>query len=123
MPCLRQGRGMKTSHASLGLLLAALVCSPICSSAADLTLSAEPSTYLFDAPQAAPTASGQALSNQAKWARLDEDDTTHRFRGSPTLMNDKVVAVLENAQLALYSRQTEGYKLCARLQPVCEGRA
>src|SRR5262249_34143370 len=38
--------------------------------------------------------------------------------------NDKVVALLEpdSPALSVYSRQTQGTKLCARLQPICENR-
>jgi hypothetical protein len=92
---------------------------------AETALAMEPSTFLCDAP--AIPASGRPESwftNQAKWSKLEEDQTKHRFRGTPVLMNDKMVAVLEkNAPvLALYSRPGRGMKLCARLQPLCDGR-
>lgn len=84
----------------------------------------DPSTYLYDmAPASAlplaeqwrPTASGEPS--------LDEDDTAHRFRGSPVLVNDRIVAVLRpgTAELDVYCRTAQGVRHCARLQPVCDG--
>jgi hypothetical protein len=87
---------------------------------------AEPSTFLADAPDG-PTGekSAEWLAQMKGWSRLDEDDKAHAFKGTPVFFNDKVVAVFEgsSAGLAVYSRQTEGAKLCARLQPICDGRA
>src|ERR1051325_8997794 len=87
---------------------------------------AEPSTYLCDAPDSPVSAlAGEWLSRMNGWSRLEEDDKTHAFRGQPVFMNDKIVAVLEGDSpvLAVYSRQTQGSKLCARLQPICDGRS
>ncbi|MFI5381783.1 MAG: hypothetical protein ACHRHE_21000 [Tepidisphaerales bacterium] len=86
----------------------------------------EPATYLCDAPDApADALAGQWLSRAGGWSRLEEDDKTHTFRGRPVFMNDKIVAVLEadTPAISVYSRQTQGAKLCARLQPVCDGSA
>ena len=111
---------------AFGLVMAASLSNPGVSGCADVAPPAEPSTYLFDAPDV-PAAESAApwFSNQAKWSRLEEDDTAHPFRGSPVFMNDKIVAVLEREapRIAFYSRQAPGMKLCALLQPVCEGRA
>jgi hypothetical protein len=112
--------------AFLGLMMAASIKSPFFSFAAAPAPPAEPSTYLFDAPKG--PAAGMAepwLLNQAKWSRLAEDDTAHRFQGCSVFMNDRIVAVLakDAAVLEVYSRQVQGTKLCARLQPICDGRA
>jgi hypothetical protein len=83
---------------------------------------AEPFTYLYDAPQASSVPlSAQRLAEKEGWSELQEDDTTHRFEGCAVFLNDKIVAVLRNdvPDVDVYSRQTEGLKLCARLQPVC----
>jgi len=87
---------------------------------------AEPSTHLFDAPDAPAGSLAESwLAHQSEWSGLPEDDTTHQFRGSPVFLNDKIVAVLakESPLLEVYSRQTQRTKLCARLQPGCEGHA
>jgi hypothetical protein len=51
---------------------------------------------------------------------VKENDTTHRIKGCAVFLNDKVVAVLQKdtPDVDLYSRQTQGLKLCARLGPV-----
>src|SRR5689334_8180950 len=86
---------------------------------------ADPSTYLCDT-QDAPAAAGAAewLSRFSARTRLDEDDKSHVFKHRTVFMNDKVLAVLDDtsANLSVYSRQTEGVKLCATLQPICEGQ-
>ncbi len=84
----------------------------------------EPFTILFDAPTASVVPlSEPALSKKDGWVRLAEDDTTHRFEGCAVMMNDKIVAVAhkETPDLDVYSRQPRGLKLCARLQPICDG--
>ncbi len=81
--------------------------------------------YLYDAPEASPVPlSAQRLAEKAGWSELEEDDTTHRFEGCAVLLNDKIVAVLRKGspEVDVYSRQTGGLKLCARLQPVCDDR-
>jgi hypothetical protein len=85
----------------------------------------EPSTYLADAPDSPKSAQAGEWVAGKNWVRLEEDDKTHAFKGEPVFFNDKVVAVFEgeSAGIAVYSRQTEGGKLCARLQPICDGRA
>jgi hypothetical protein len=86
----------------------------------------EPFTSLYDIPEgSAETLSAQRLSERSGWSKLKEDDTTHRFGGCAVFMNDKVVAVLrkKTAAVDLYSRQVQGLKLCARLEPVCDGGA
>lgn len=85
----------------------------------------EPSTYLADAPDSPKSAQAGDWVAGKNWVRLEEDDKTHVFKGAPVFFNDKVVAVFEgdSADVAVYSRQTEGNRLCARLQPVCEGKA
>ena len=57
---------------------------------------------------------GEWLAAMKGWSHLEEDDRTHSFAGNPVFMNDKVVAVLEgdSAGIAVYSRETEGTKLC-----------
>ena len=61
------------------------------------------------------------LSKKAGWSKLEEDDTEHRFAGRALFTNDQIVAVLaaDTADLDVYSRRTQGLKLCARLQPLC----
>ena len=111
---------------AFGLVIAASISRSFCSLGAAQALPPEPSTYLFDAPDVPVAALAEAwLSHQARWSRLEEDDTAHRFRGRAVLLNDKIVAVLakDSPLLELYSRQTPGTKLCARLQPICDGRA
>jgi len=103
--------------------LALLACAVTSTAKA---LPAEPSSFLCDSPDAPATAAaGQWLEKLEASSRLVEDDKSHSFSGRPVLMNDKIVAVLEKDSpgIAVYSRQTEGTKLCARLQPVCDGRA
>jgi hypothetical protein len=82
---------------------------------------AEPFTCVYDAP--AETAAGlseKTLSRKTGWLPVKPGDTTHRFRGCTVFMNDKIVAVLhgDSGDVDLYSRQTQGLKRCARLQPV-----
>jgi hypothetical protein len=86
----------------------------------------EPSTYLCDSPDAPVAAKADEwLAPMKGWSRLEEDDKAHAFHGQPVFMNDKVVAVLEpgSPAISIYSRQTQGTKLCARLEPICDNRA
>jgi len=81
----------------------------------------EPFTQLYDAPAAAAAAlSEKALSQKSGWLPVRENDTTHRIKGCAVFMNDKIVAVLQKdtPDVDLYSRQAQGLKLCARLEPV-----
>jgi len=80
----------------------------------------EPFTILYDAPTRAATLSDKALSEKTNWVAVEEGDTSHCFTGCAVFMNDKIAAVLgrNTAEVALYSRQTGGLKLCARLQPI-----
>ena len=89
------------------------------SAGAEPAPAAVPLAYLCDGP-AAP-----ASPPERGWTRLEEDDRGHRFAACPMLTNDKIVAVLKPgaAAIDLYWRQTQGLKLCARLQPVCGGSA
>lgn len=115
-----------TRATAFSLVMAAAISGSFSSSRAEPVAPAEPSTYLFDAAEApAGRLAEPWLSNRGKWVNLEEDDTTHRFQGSPVCINDKLVVVLEQnvPVVALYSRQTQGTKLCARLQPICEGSA
>ncbi len=103
------------------LSLAAVVTACWC---AVPTSAAEPFTYLYDAPQASSGATMEEwLSRKSGWSKLEEDDTAHRFAGCAVFVNDQIVAVLSQdaADVEVYSRRTQGLKLCARLQPVCEG--
>jgi hypothetical protein len=87
---------------------------------------AAPFARIYDAPgEAIAALSAKALSQKSGWLLLKEDDTTHRFSGCPVFLNDKVVAVLDkdSADVSLYSRQTQGLKLCARLQPLASDGA
>jgi hypothetical protein len=107
----------------LGLIAAIGVARP---AKAEPALPEGPSTFLSDAPDApAGELAGTWVAGMKGWSRLEEDDKGHVFGGVPVLMNDKIVAVLEagSPALAVYSRQTEGTKLCARLEPICDGRA
>lgn len=111
---------------SVLLLTLVAACGTAFPAGAQAAPAVEPSTYLCDAPDApADTLAGQWLSRASGWSRLEEDDKTHSFRGRPVFMNDKIVAVMEadTPTIAVYSRQTQGAKLRARLQPVCEGVA
>ena len=86
----------------------------------------EPFTYLYDVSEvSANRLSEQGMLQASGWTGLEEDDTSHRFAGCAVLVNDKVVAVLRKdaSELELYSRQTTGVKLCARLQPISGERA
>jgi len=107
-------------------LAAVLACGGTLSLGGEPASPPEPFTYLYDAPEE-PGASlaEQWLSKKSGWSKLEEDDTTHRFERCAVLVNDKIVAVLhkEAASVDVYSRQTQGMKLCARLQPVCDGSA
>jgi hypothetical protein len=82
---------------------------------------ADPSARLYDVPpKVAAALSDEALSRRSAWLPVKENDTTHRFKGCPVFLNDKIVAVLREGtpDVDLYSRQTRGLKLCARLQPL-----
>ena len=82
---------------------------------------AEPFTRLYDAPAETVAAlSEKGLAEKQGWAAVREGDTDHRFQGAAVFMNDKIVAVLRGdaSDVDLYSRQTEGLKRCARLQPL-----
>ncbi|MCX6904697.1 MAG: hypothetical protein NTW03_14690 [Verrucomicrobia bacterium] len=110
---------------TFGTVVAALISSSPCGLGAVPGPPADLSTYLFDAPDVPAAVLAEPwLANQTEWAGLAEDDTAHRFRGNPVFVNDKIVAVLaqDSPIVELYSRQTQGAKLCARLQPICEGR-
>lgn len=102
-----------------------LLCGGESSRGAEPAAPAEPFTCLFDAPEAAAgRLLEQGLAAKNGWVQLPEDDTTHRFAGCAVFINDKLVAVLRKAatDVELYSRQNQGLKLCARLQPVCDNR-
>jgi len=105
---------------------AVVLCADAAVSCAEPASAAEPFTYLYDASQAPSVPlSEPSLAKKDGWSRLEEGDTAHRFKGCAVMMNDKIIAVLhtESPQVDVYSRQTRGLKLCARLQPVCGGRA
>ncbi len=107
-------------------LAAALACGGAVASGAEPVPAAGPQTYLYDAPQAsAVPLSEQQMSNRNGWTRLEEDDTAHVFAGCAVLASDKIAAVLDRktCSLDVYSRQTQAVKLCARLQPICDGGA
>jgi hypothetical protein len=100
-----------------------LLCSAAAGMAAELP--AEPSTFLYEIPgSAAASISESGLSSKSGWTLLEEDDITHALQGTAVVLNDKIVAVLRPGQteLEVYSRQTDGVRLCARLQPVCQGK-
>jgi hypothetical protein len=85
----------------------------------------DPLVYLFDGPEiSAASLSEQGLAKLRDAGSLEEDDCTHRFTACPVLINDKLVAVLrkDSPELAIYSRQSSEVKLCATLQPVCDGK-
>lgn len=101
--------------------VAALACVGMVSLHKEPALAVEPFTYVYDAPAEALAAlSDKTLSQKRNWVAVKEDDTAHRFTGAAVFMNDKIVAVLDRdtADVALYSRQTQGLKLCGRLQPI-----
>ena len=85
-----------------------------------------PDVSLYDAPAAvAEPLTEAAFAARDGWSQVAEDDTTRKFQGCAVLANDKVAAVLspDAPDIAVYSRQIPGLKLCARLQPLCAGRA
>jgi len=115
----------KVLERALGLA-AVLACGPGLSFGAEPAAAADPAAYLYDAPKApTPPLAEQWLSGSSGWSKLEEDDTSHRFAGCAVLLNDKIVAVLaqDAPRLDVYSRQTQGVKLCAQLRPVCDGGA
>ena len=117
---------VKQSYPILPLCLAlALAAAGRCPcGGAEPSPAADPLVYLFDAPEtAAMPLPEQGLAKPQGSTLLDEDDRGHRFNGCPVLMNDKIVAVLRKdaAELDVYSRQFSGVKLCATLQPICDG--
>ena len=107
-------------------LLAALVCGGAACLCAEPISAMEPFTYVWDAPEASSVPRSKTwLPKKDGWSRLAENDTTHRFQGCAVLMNDRIVAVLRNdtPDVDVYSRQAQGLKHCARLQPICGGGA
>jgi hypothetical protein len=109
---------------AIGWLSATLVIGLFISLCAAPAPPTDPATFLLDAPPPSTSPTDVWLANPSGWLKLEEDDTKHRFAGRAVLMNDKIVAVLANDSplLELYSRQPQGSKLRARLQPVCSGR-
>jgi hypothetical protein len=108
------------------VVLAVLLWQMARTVAAEPSLPPDPSTYLIDAQSTPSSAQAeQWLSAMKSSSHLEEDDKAHVFGGQPVFMNDKVVAVLEadSPAISVYSRQTQGAKLCARLQPICDNRA
>ena len=109
------------------LLLALIAgCGSALTASAQPAAPAEPATYLCDSPDAPAAALAEPwISHLVGSVRLEEDDKSHSFRGRTVLMNDKIVAVLvaDSPALAVYSRQTQGSKLVARLQPICDDHA
>ena len=94
--------------------------------AAEPVRAVDPLVYLFDAPEASVSSLSDAgLAKLQKSTALEEDDRSHRFEGCPVLMNDKIVAVVRKvaSRVDVYARQSSGLKLCATLQPICEGGA
>lgn len=90
---------------------------------ADSVSPASPFTRIYDVPAekvAALSDKDKTLLKPGGWRAIEEDDTTHRFKGCAVFMNDKIVAVLgkDSPGVDLYSRQGQGVKLCGRLQPV-----
>ena len=105
-------------------LAAVLACGGALSLGGEPASPREPFTCLYDAPEEpAASLAEQWLAKKSGWTQLAEDDTTHRFERYSVLLNDKIVAVLhkDGPGVDLYSRQTQGMKLCARLRPVCDG--
>ncbi|HUS93301.1 MAG TPA: hypothetical protein VM695_15695 [Phycisphaerae bacterium] len=103
------------------VLLVAVACVGALSAHAPAAPVRQPFTEVYDAPaEAAAALSEKSLSHKARWVRLRENDTTHRFNGCTVFLNDKIVGVLHPGapDVDLYSRQTPGLKLCARLCPV-----
>ena len=107
----------------LGLALAAGGGWPC--AGAEATPRVDPLVYLFDLPEAASLIPppGRSPAKLQGSVPLEEDDCGHRFAGCPVLMNDKIVAVVgkDAPEVAVYSRQPSGVKLCARLRPICDG--
>ncbi|MGO9108388.1 MAG: hypothetical protein ACLP9L_04070 [Thermoguttaceae bacterium] len=106
----------------LGLALAA--CGGWACRGAEPNPAVDPLVYVFDAPEApiSPLPARGPAKPQGS-TLLEEDDRRHRFAGCPVLMNDKIVAVLHKDVPAVdvYSRQPSDVKLCATLQPICDG--
>ena len=103
------------------VLVAAVACVGAFPPRAPAAPAGRPFTEVYDAPaEAAAALSGKALSQKARWVQVRENDTTHRFNGCTVFLNDKIVAVLHHGSpdVDMYSRQTQGLKLCARLCPV-----
>ena len=108
-----------------GLVLAAIFAFGSAAGwCAEPGLAVEPFTHLYDVPEVSSVATSQQwLSAKTGWSKLEEDDTAHRFAGRAVFMNDNILAVLakDTADVEVYSRRTQGLKLCARLEPICEG--
>jgi len=84
----------------------------------------EPSAYLYDAAEASVLRLAESWQPQQNGgARLDEDETAHRFAGCPVLANDRIVAVLrkDSPDIDLYSRRGQKVQSVACLQPMCDG--
>ena len=116
-------RGSRQAEAwapAICVLLAVAFGGMICRGEEPLAAS-DPGTCLYDVPST--DASEQWLAKKSGWLPLAEEDTAHRFQGAAVVINDKIVAVLPRSALEvrLYSRQTEGLKLCAELCPLCGG--
>ena len=108
------------------VLTVILACRLTHIAGAEPAAAGDPATYLCDAPDAPAGALAESWVAKLTGAiRLEEDDKKHAFHGRIVLMNDKIVALLDadSPGIAVYSRQTQGSKLVARLQPICDDHA
>ena len=103
-----------------GVVLALAYVGPAIGHAAPAP-AADPRTHVYDVPeQAIAPLSEKVLARKGGWLAIGEGDTAHRFKGCAVFLNDKIVAVVrkDSPGVDVYSRQTRGLKLCARLRPV-----
>jgi len=79
-----------------------------------------PDVRLFDTMQSsAETLSSEAMSSRIGWARVDEDDVKHAFKGDTVFMNDRIAVVLrrKGREAEVYGRGAKGMTLRAKLAP------
>jgi hypothetical protein len=74
---------------------------------------------LFDVAHSNEPLTGEAISTRKGWTQLDEDDTTHAFKGDTVLMNNRLALVLraKGTGAELYSIEPGGIVKRSLIRP------